>query len=181
MSLARYSAYKIFYPSRIKVNDIGRSFFGPNFELYFSHRQGSFVCTGSVRFWSGGSVKIIENGALVVGDGTYFNRNCGVNCYEKIVIGDNCLFGENVLIYDHDHCFGNPAKLIREQGYRSSPVSIGNNVWIGSNTVVLKGVSIGDNSIIGAGTVVTKDVPANHIFYNKRAETISLIRSRVET
>ena len=41
------------------------------------------------------------------------------------------------------------------------PVTIGNNVWIGANSVVLPGVTIGDNSVIGAGSVVTKDIPAN--------------------
>ena len=52
------------------------------------------------------------------------------------------------------------------------PVKIGNNVWIGANSTILKGVTIGDNSIVATRSVVTKDIPANCIFGNEPAGLI---------
>ncbi len=57
---------------------------------------------------------------------------------------------------DHDHDTVNG-------GFVSAPIKIGDNVWIGANSVILKGVTIGNNAIIAAGSIVTKDVPANAI------------------
>ncbi|EHB7632159.1 acyltransferase [Escherichia coli] len=85
------------------------------------------------------------------------------------------MFGENVCIYDHDHRFDNRELLIREQGYTSSSVVIGNNVWIGSNSVILKGVSIGNNSVIAAGSVVFSDIPENTIMYAKKTNVYKAI------
>lgn len=78
-----------------------------------------------------------------------------------IKIGENCIFGENVLIYDHDHRFRERRGLIKDQGFVIKEVVLGNNIWIGSNVTILKGVNIGDNSVIGANCVIYKDVPEN--------------------
>lgn len=55
-----------------------------------------------------------------------------------------------------------------DQLTKTSPVRIGDNVWLGANVVVLKGVTIGDNAVVAANSVVPKDVPANTLFYEKR-------------
>lgn len=93
--------------------------------------------------------------------GQNFFANFGVvmlDCAE-IRIGDNVLLAPNVQIYAAHHPLS-PAE--RWSGRElASPITIGNNVWIGGGAIVLPGVSIGDNSVIGAGSVVTKDVPAN--------------------
>ncbi len=54
----------------------------------------------------------------------------------------------------------------------SFPVTIGNNVWIGSNVVVMPGVTIGDNTVIGAGSVVTKDIPANVVAFGNPCRVV---------
>lgn len=100
---------------------------------------------------------------ISIGSNCFFNDSCSITAMESITIGDDCLFGENVHIYDHNHNYKDLPKKIREQGFSTSPVKIGNNVWIGTNVVVLKGVTVGDNSIIGAGCIVYKDVPADSI------------------
>ena len=82
----------------------------------------------------------------------------------KITIGNNCLFGENVKIYDHDHIF-NRQTAINKQGFKCKEIKIGNNVWIGSNCTILKGVTIGDNSVIGAWTIVRSDIPSETVAY----------------
>ena len=52
------------------------------------------------------------------------------------------IFGENVKVYDHNHCYKDRTRLIKEQGYTSAPIHIGEHCWIGSNTIILKGVTI---------------------------------------
>lgn len=99
---------------------------------------------------------------LKIGSDCFFNNYCSINVLNKVAIGRGCIFGENVKIYDHNHKY-NGSLPIRELGFSSAPVSIGNNVWVGANAVILMGVEIGDNSIIGAGCIVYKNVPPNTI------------------
>lgn len=71
------------------------------------------------------------------------------------------LFAPNVSIYTAGHPIHHE---VRNTGYEYGiPVKIGNNVWIGRNSVITPGVTVGDNVVIGAGSVVTKDIPANVI------------------
>ncbi|MEM7511446.1 MAG: acyltransferase [Bacteroidota bacterium] len=81
---------------------------------------------------------------------------------EKIVIGKNVKCGANSTITDFDWHWVDP-KRRDENGSKSSPVYIGDNVWLGLNAIVLKGVRIGENSIITPNSVVVKDIPANVI------------------
>ena len=103
----------------------------------------------------------VVGGRLKIGSHNYFNRNVKIVCLDEVVIGSHCLFADSVNIYDHDHRADDVGKHIREQGFVTGKVTIGNNVWIGAKAIILKGVKIGDNAIIAAGAVVTKDIPAN--------------------
>lgn len=110
----------------------------------------------------------LENtGKISIGNNVFFNHNCSLNCLESIEIGDNCLFGENVKIYDQNHKFKERKEKISEQGFTTAPVKIGENCWICSNVIILKGVSIGDNCVIGANSLVYKDIPSNSVVKNK--------------
>ena len=71
-------------------------------------------------------------------------------------------------IYDHNHCYKDGNRPIKEQGYTTGPVKIGKHCWISSNVTILKGVSIGDYSVIGAGCVVYKDIPPSSIVTNQQ-------------
>ncbi len=104
-----------------------------------------------------------KGGEIVIGDNCFFNRSCSINCLEKVEIGRKTIFGENVKIYDQNHRFCEKDEFIRDQGYSVASVKIGENCWIGSNAVILKGVTIGDNSVVGAGCIVNRDVPPNSI------------------
>lgn len=89
-------------------------------------------------------------------------NNCGfsgtvIGCFKSIVLGDNVRCGANTLITDSDWHLED----IRVKSPK--PIKIGDNVWLGVNVTVLKGVSIGKNSIIGAGSIVTSDIPDNVI------------------
>ena len=71
-------------------------------------------------------------------------------------------------VYDHNHCYKDRTRLIKEQGYTSAPIHIGEHCWIGSNTIILKGVTIGNNVVVGANCVIYKDVPSDCIVINKQ-------------
>ncbi|TCS37170.1 acyltransferase [Reinekea marinisedimentorum] len=97
---------------------------------------------------------------------------------EKVSIGKECLIGANVVIADTDF------HPIKPEGRRYNndpddiqvnPVNIGDNIFIGTNSIVLKGASIGENSIIGAGSLVRSDVPANEIWAGQPAKLIGTL------
>lgn len=100
-----------------------------------------------------------KHAVIEIGDHTRIN-GASIHATEKIIIGRNCLIAANVTIVDSDGHGLNPDErhLVNPV---SRPVIIEDNVWIGINCIILKGVTIGKNSVIGAGSVVAKNVPAN--------------------
>ena len=93
------------------------------------------------------------------GNGVYANFNLTLVDDTDIFVGDNVMFAPNVVVASATHPI---SPILREKkGQYNLSVEIGNNVWIGANSVILPGVSIGDNTVIGAGSVVTKDIPSN--------------------
>ena len=141
-SLFIISLYKILYTKRLKT-----------------HRK--------LIMYPGTHIVIEKSGKLVIGENCFFNKNCSINCMNSINIGSDCLFGENVLIYDHNHEYKESKIIIKKQGYKVKTVNIENNCWICTNVVILPGVTIGENSIIGAGCVINKDIPKNSIVHQK--------------
>ena len=94
---------------------------------------------------------------IEVGKNFFANYNCTIIDVAKVKIGDNCQMAPNVAIYTAGHPIHPVARnSMYEYGIG---VTIGDNVWIGGNTVILPGVHIGSNTVIGAGSVVTKDIP----------------------
>jgi acetyltransferase-like isoleucine patch superfamily enzyme len=86
----------------------------------------------------------------------------------KLIIGEKCEITHGCVILSHDAS----AKRINKNDNGSGKVKIGNNVFIGVNSVILRNVTIGDNSIIGAGSIVTKDVPPNVVVVGNPAKVI---------
>jgi acetyltransferase-like isoleucine patch superfamily enzyme len=96
-----------------------------------------------------------ETAILIIGNNCGFSGS-SIGAAKEIRIGDNVLCGANVVITDFDW----HADISHTD---PKAVVINNNVWIGLNSVILKGVTIGENSIIGANSLVVKDIPANVI------------------
>ena len=94
-----------------------------------------------------------------IGDYFYANFNLVIVDDIDVYIGDYVMIAPNVTITPTGHPVD--SELRRPGTQFSIPVRIGNNVWIGSNAVILPGITIGDNSVIGAGSVVTHDIPEN--------------------
>ncbi len=94
---------------------------------------------------------------IEVGKHLFVNYNCTILDVAKVIIGDNCLMAPNVSIYTAGHPIH---PFSRNSLYEyGKEITIGDNVWLGGNTVICPGVHIGDNVVIGAGSVVTKDIP----------------------
>lgn len=131
-------------------------------KMLYGTKQGISIGKGTTfrkRFY----LYVGREGSITIGENSFFNHNFSAYSYRNIRIGDNCIFGENVKIYDHNHRFNDKNKLIKNQGFSIAAIEIGNNVWVGSNAVILKGCKIGDNCVIGAGTVVSGAIPAGTI------------------
>lgn len=118
---------------------------------------------------------IFEDSCLSIGDRTHVGDGVHIRCAKRVTIGANCLIARDVRIFDYNgHPLDPEARLQRRPCPKSevSPVSIGNNVWIGDCSVITKGVNIGDNAVVGANSVVIKDVPANTVVLGIPARVI---------
>jgi acetyltransferase-like isoleucine patch superfamily enzyme len=175
---------KLVFTTRLKV----LGFVSTSFGYFFLRIKGIKIDRGC-KFWGLPSVIRVPGSLVVIGHSCNFrsspisnlvglNRKCTIytmhrgaeihigshsgfsgvviNCSKRIKIGENVLVGANTSIMDTDW---HPERSSLE----ADPVIIEDNVWLGINCVVLKGVKIGSNSIIGANSVVTKDVPSNCI------------------
>jgi acetyltransferase-like isoleucine patch superfamily enzyme len=99
-----------------------------------------------------------QNGSLVLGKRVFINTGATIVANHSIVVGDDCLIGDLVAIFDSDHHRMEPSRPTR-----MAPVRLGANVWVGRSATILPGVTIGDHAVIAAGSVVTGDVPAKTI------------------
>lgn len=96
---------------------------------------------------------------IELGENFYMNVNCVILDGAKVTFGDNVFIAPGCGFYTAGHPFD---VAQRNAGIEyAKPITVGSNVWIGGNVVVLPGVTIGDNCVIGAGSVVVKDIPSN--------------------
>lgn len=91
---------------------------------------------------------------ITIGRHVFINACCHFQDHGGVTIGDGCLIGHNVVFATLDHDFKPEKRAVMHP----APIVLGKNVWVGSNSTILKGVTIGDGAIIAAGSVVTKDV-----------------------
>ncbi len=114
---------------------------------------------------------------ITIGENTFINTNCIFLDDNTISIGKNGLIAPYVQIYTATHPLRASERIVAEghgNSYVTStkPVVIGDNVWIGGNSVIFPGVTIGNNVTIGAGSVVTKSLPDNVLAYGNPCKKI---------
>jgi len=118
--------------------------------------------------------------SIIIGDNCIIREYTHISAIGSIQIGDNLLTGNNVLISDNAHGATTPVLLdlppVLRPLYTKGGITIGNNVWIGSNACILSSVSIGDGAIIAANSVVTHDVPAYAIAAGIPAKIIKQVK-----
>ena len=141
-------------------------------------RMNNRVSSNPIGRFNSCSIVVGRKGTLVIGKNVGMSSTAIV-CHEKIEIGDNVKFGGNVVIYDTDfHSLNSQDRLNPDKdiiGTKTKSILIGNNVFVGAHTTILKGVSIGDNSVVGACSVVTKDIPSNEIWAGIPIKFIRLV------
>ena len=152
--------YKIVYRKRISFKTIPIIYKTFNIAI---KRDSRLIIGKKMKARNNVSFRIYDGGNVIIGDNCFFNDGCSVNCQQKIEIGENVMFGQNLMLLDHDHDYRKDIK-----DFIKKPIKIGDNVWIGANSIILKGVTIGNNSVIAAGTIVREDISSNVLYYQER-------------
>ena len=114
-----------------------------------------------------GASKPFDEPILKLGNNSSIGYGTVISVAKEVIIGDNCMIAPNCIIMDNDDHPISPQKRELGEGVSKenvSSVKIGNNVWIGANCAILKGVTIGDNSVIATHSVITKDVMENCVY-----------------
>ena len=121
---------------------------------------------------------------IIFGEDVRINSTCHIGAINKIVIGDQCLFGSHVMIIDHSHGRNTIEELELHPSnrnlYSKGEIIIGKRCWICENAVILPNVHIGDGCIIGANSVVTKNIPANSVVGGNPARVLKTISKNPE-
>ncbi len=135
--------------------------------------EGTLIVGERARFVS--TTAILELGVargatLTIGAKSFINYGCSIAANCNITIGPRCNIGTHVVIMDNDYHELDPER--RHMMPPSAPIFIGENVWIGTRAIILRGVTIGDGSVIGAGSVVTRDVPPRSVAVGQPARVV---------
>lgn len=131
--------------------------------------HSALTVEGDFSLYQGASIYLAENAKMRIKGNSFANTNTQINCFYYIEIGQGTYISDDVRIQDSDNHFvieNNQSKP------NSAPIIIGDHVWIGKNTIILKGVTIGNGAIVAAGSVVVKDVAAKSLVGGNPAKVI---------
>ena len=109
--------------------------------------------------YAGSRITVNQGARLSLGSG-YMNHDCVIDCFDSISIGHNVVISERVVLRDSDnHSIKDVGDTASDKSAETAPIVIEDQVWIGMNVTVLRGVTIGKGAVVAAGSVVNKDVP----------------------
>lgn len=133
-------------------------------------------------------LRCYRDGQIVIGNRVWMSLRGQVISATSIEIGSDCIFGRDVYISDtNEHPVDPEVRRAQTRAHflqgtppdryaaASSPVSIGDGVWVGERAIILKGVTIGRDSVVAAGSVVTKDVPARSVVAGNPARVVKVL------
>jgi acetyltransferase-like isoleucine patch superfamily enzyme len=135
-----------------KLNRAGWLACMPGFPKPRVRNLGGEIEVGNCLFFPGVRLEVGSGGRLSIGTGTVINRNAEIIAWKEVSIGQFCLISWDVLIMDTDQ------HPLPGQGFDNRPVHIGDRVWIGVRSMVMKGVTIGDGAMVCAGSLVATNV-----------------------
>jgi acetyltransferase-like isoleucine patch superfamily enzyme len=162
------SNYSVWGSIRFLIFGPGSIIIGRNFHAVSTRKRSFFT------LFSPCHMTVIGNAQIVLGEHVGLNGTT-ITARRKISIGDNTMIGPNTIIVDHD---GHSAWPPNERWIKSgsaAEIVIENDVWIGMNCIILKGVRIGSGSMIAAGSVVIGDVDPNSLYAGNPARKIKLL------
>lgn len=139
--------------------------------------RGRIIFKGKAAFGKGARVSVDEKGVLEIGDGFHLSGRSSIICNYRIIFGNNLLLSWDILIMDTDFhpIYDEEQRILNEP----REVVIGNHVWIGCRSMILKGVVICDDVIIAAGSTVTRNIDKPHCIYSHRGDNSRLIRGNI--
>ena len=137
--------------------------------------------TPPYRKFSLGDYSVVESyscinnavGDVIIGDYTRVGLHNTV--IGHVTIGNHVNLAQGITVTALNHNFTEKDMRIDEQGVSTTPVTIGDDIWIGANAVILPGVTIGNHSVVAAGAVVTKDVPSHTLVAGVPAKIIKTL------
>ena len=156
VAVCRYFVLRIYYRHRFQCPNL--SMIGKRCGVHILGK-GKIICKERI-ILDDDSV-LFTKGKLKIGKRFSMNRYSRIVAHESIEIGDNVTIAQMVSILDHDHQYKMNEQQLQLDGFKTAPIKIGNNIWIGDKCTILKGVTIGDNVVVGANTLIYKDVPSN--------------------
>ncbi|MFW2502049.1 acyltransferase [Clostridium diolis] len=172
ISYIRILILKILYMNRLEIK--GGKFFFDIFTDIILYKN-SRLSIGKNLYISNNCSIECKGGNITIGNGVYCNKFCKFVSYKKIKIGNDCIFGPNVYIYDHNHKYNQKSILIKDQGFEIDDVIIGNNVWVCANVVITAGSNIGNNIVIGANSVVNGELLSDGVYCGNPAKLVKKI------
>lgn len=175
--------YTYKWSKKVSLSD-GKALFFKTSKIVF--KQGAskknFIIKSNARIY--GELSACLNGIIEIGTYTHIGPGTKILCVNSVKIGNYTTIAPNVKIIDNNNHPINPLdrKIMsvvppgaKEKSWlysENKPIFIGDLVWIGENSYILKGVTIGDNSIVAANSVVTKNVPANSMVAGNPAKVV---------
>ena len=125
---------------------------------------------------------IIKSGTIIVADhnseieiiNSFIGYNCVIVSRNKITIKKNCLIAEMVVIRDQNHKFEESNLIISKQGFKVSPITIEDNVWLAAKSTILAGSIIGKNTVVGANAVVRGKLDCNSVYVGVPAKKVKI-------
>lgn len=136
------------------------------------------------RFWLGRrsvveSFCCINNavGDVIIGDHTRIGIHCTI--IGPVCIGSHVNLAQGITVTALNHNFEDITQRIDQQGITTKPIVIGDDVWIGANSVILPGVTLGSHVVVAAGAVVTKDIPDNCVVAGVPAKVIKQLETSI--
>lgn len=120
----------------------------------------------------GAEIAVGDRGSLEIGSSVYIGAYVNIRCSRLVRIGSDVRIAQFVSIIGGQYHYESKTTRIREQGFASGDVLIGNDAWLGAGCIILTGVSIGDGAVIGAGAVVTRSVPPYAVVAGNPAKVV---------
>lgn len=150
----RSAVKKLLHPGRFRVAWIQR--ISPRCTLRLFDR-GVLKIGRNCDFAPYCDLEVHGKGVLEIGEGCYFNRYCMISAHQEVTIGNRCMLGPGVKVFDNNHRHSPETGVSPE--LTTEPIAIGDGCRIASNVIILKGAKIGKNCVIGAGCIISGIIP----------------------
>ena len=145
---------KLLHPGRLRVAWIQR--ISPRCTLRLIDR-GVLKIGRNCDFAPYCDLEVHGKGVLEIGEGCCFNRYCMISAHQEVTIGNRCMFGPGIKVFDNNHRHSPETGV--SPVLTTEPIAIGDGCWIASNVIILKGAKIGKNCVIGAGCIISGIIP----------------------